>query len=125
MEHKHFTERGTHTTVIEPATGVLSALKKNILDIQFSPGKIKANAGAKSSSIKLKHINNEVYEMVIVHNGSRQEFKVFTLASPDEIKKILQKNKTTRNWNCNYTDMRGVQAKTPNNTEDLDAKYKV
>ncbi|MEN9881060.1 MAG: hypothetical protein RLZZ308_243 [Candidatus Parcubacteria bacterium] len=124
MERQHINERGSHTTTIEQAVHLLSILKKTIEGVQISPGKIEANIGAKSSSVKLKHINNELYEMVVVHNGARQEFKIFTRASYDDIKKAFKNDKKLREWNCNYTDMRGVH-RSDDTFKNFDGKYKV
>ena len=92
MQNQHLNERGAHTTVIEAAAPVLDFFVKNksIGHITVSPGKIERNVGAKSKSIKFKHINNEVYEMVVTHNGSRQEFKVFTKVEGDILLKTLK-----------------------------------
>lgn len=108
MEKNHINDRGTHTTVIEAARPVLEFFNKNkvLSKVQVSPGKIEGGIGAKSKSIKFKHINNEVYEMVVTHNGSRQEFKVFTTTSPDVLLGEFKANKKTKDWNINYTDMR-------------------
>ena len=108
MERNHINDRGTHTTVIEAARPVLEFFNKNkvLAKVQVSPGKIEGGIGAKSKSIKFKHINNEVYEMVVTHNGSRQEFKVFTTTPPDVLLAEFKANKKTKDWNINYTDMR-------------------
>ncbi|MBP6888103.1 MAG: hypothetical protein KBC21_00205 [Candidatus Pacebacteria bacterium] len=121
MERQHINERGSHTTIIEASKPVLDILKKSFPGIEVSPGKIESGVGAKSGSIKFKHINDELYEMVVVHNGSRQEFKVFSRASFEELKKIFKKEKKTREWSFNYTDMRdvGKSQKSP------DEKYRV
>ena len=89
----------------------------------MSPGKIEGGVGAKASSVKLKHINDEVYEMVIVHNGSRQEFKLFTKEQYQVLVEVFKKDKKLREWNVNYTDLRGVNR--PSSKGDLDTKYKV
>lgn len=105
---KHFQIRGTHTTIIDQAYYVIALFEKakHLGPIQLSPGKIEARVGAKSSSIKLKHINNELYEMVITHNSSRQEFKLFSTATFEEFKSVFESSKKLRGWNINYTDMR-------------------
>ena len=109
MEKTHINERGVHTTVVEAAQPILTFFIKNKdLGIEVSPGKIEQNVGAKSKSIKFKHINNEVYEMVVTHNGSRQEFKVFTRVDFSTIIKLTKGDKKLRDWNINYTDMRNV-----------------
>jgi hypothetical protein len=107
----HYNDRGTHTTVIEAALPVLTFLHKTReLGVRISPGKIEGGVGAKSKSIKLKHINNELYEMVITHNGARQEFKVFTSVSAETLMKALKSAKKLQDWNSNYTDMRDVHS---------------
>ncbi len=106
MGKQHINERGTHTTVIEASKPVLDVLKKHFVGVMVSPGKIEGGAGARSSSIKCKHINDELYEMVIVHNGARQEFKVFTRVTFEDLKKAFSKDKKTSAWSVNYTDMR-------------------
>ena len=124
MEKIHINERGSHTTVIEAAQPVLAFFTKSKnLEVEVSPGKIENNVGAKSKSIKFKHINNEVYEMVVTHNGSRQEFKVFTWADFETIVKLTKGDKKLRDWNINYTDMRNVHGTemSPNKDE----KYRV
>lgn len=110
MERNHINERGTHTTVIEAARPILSFFNKNknLKAVEISPGKIEGGVGAKSKSVKFKHINNELYEMVVTHNSSRQEFKIFTRTTPEEMMKLLKENKKTKDWNVNYTDMRNV-----------------
>jgi hypothetical protein len=105
----HLSDRGTHTTVIEAAMPVLTFLNKTKeLGVRISPGKIEGGIGAKSKSIKLKHLNNELYEMVLTHNGARQEFKVFTTASSKVLVDSLKSAKKLQDWNVNYTDMRDV-----------------
>lgn len=79
-------ERGTHTTVIEGARKILLTLKK--LGALTSPGVIEGNVNAKGKSIKLKKINNETFEMVIVVGRSKQTFKVYS-TSQDTISKGL------------------------------------
>ncbi len=106
MGTKHLNDRGSHTTIIDAFLPVLNVLKKYGNDVSVSPGKIEGGVGAKSSSIKFKHINDELYEMVLVHNGSRQEFKIFTRVQFDSLKKLFEKDKKTSSWNVNYTDMR-------------------
>lgn len=121
----HHNERGSHTTVIEKGQVVLDIFSKRsrAVSIEVAPGKIEAGIKAKSSSVKFKHINDELYEMVVTHNSSRQEFKVFTRASIEELQTFLKEDKHTRDWNCGYTDMREANyKKTPSN---LDAKYSV
>lgn len=125
MERNHINERGTHTTVIEAARPILSFFNKNKVlgSIEISPGKIASNVGAKSRSVKFKHINNEVYEMVVVHNGSRQEFKVITKISFDILLQRIQQDKKLKGWNINYTDMRNANKVVA--PKELDEKYRV
>jgi hypothetical protein len=113
MQQNHLNERGSHTTIIEAALPILDFFTKHkdLAKVQVAPGKIEANVGAKSKSVKFKHINNELYEMVITHNGSRQEFKVFTTTPSGVLLSALKSYKKTRDWNSNYTDMRGVHKK--------------
>jgi hypothetical protein len=114
MEKNHINERGTHTTIIEASRLILEFFYKNraLGIIEVSPGKIEGNVGAKSRSVKFKHINNHVYEMVITHNGSRQEFKVFTEIPKEILLEALRKNKKTADWNINYSDMRDAHKVT-------------
>jgi len=105
----HINDRGTHTTVIEAVEPLLVFFSKNReLKAELSPGKIEGGIGAKSKSIKLKHLNDEVYEMVVTHNGSRQEFKLFTKATAKVLIALMKSDKKLRDWNINYTDMRDV-----------------
>ncbi len=88
-------ERGTHTTTIEGATPILKVLNK--ISIEVSPGVIQANVKSKGRSLKLKKLNNETFEMVIVVKSSKQTFKVYgkdqekIVGALDEFKKD--------NWN--------------------------
>ena len=68
-------ERGSHTTFIEGAKDILKLLKKAGLEV--SPGIIEGNVKAKGRSIKLKKLNSETYEMIVVVNSSKQVFKVY------------------------------------------------
>ena len=106
----HINERGTHTTVIEAAKPVLSFLSKakGMEDAKIAPGKIEGGVGAKSKSVKFKHVNNELYEMVITHNGARQEFKLFTKTTPVVLLECFKRDKKLALWNVNYTDMRDI-----------------
>jgi hypothetical protein len=105
----HINERGTHTTVIEAAQPILAFFAKNSeLGVELSPGKIEGGIGAKSKSIKLKHLNDEVYEMVLTHNGQRQEFKLFTRVTAKNLVALIKADKKLSMWNVNYTDMRDV-----------------
>lgn len=110
MQKQHRNERGAHTTVIEAAKDILKFFDKDIglSGTTISPGKIEGGVGAKSKSIKLKHLNNELYEMVVTHNGARQEFKVFTTASSKFLIASLSGAKKLQDWNLNYTDMRDI-----------------
>ena len=121
MEKKHINERGTHTTVIEPATDFIDLFGKLVFNgkkVELSPGRIEGGVGAKSKSVKFKQINNHLYEMVITVNNSRQEFKLFTEADYETIRKAIKSNKRLREWNVNYLDSRHTPAQQ-------DTKYKV
>lgn len=72
---KKVNERGSHTTTIEGAKEILKAFKK--VGVLVSPGVIEANVKARGKSVKLKKLNNETFEMVIVVNSSKQTFKVY------------------------------------------------
>jgi hypothetical protein len=128
MQKQHINERGTHTTVIEAASDILKFFDKenSLKDVTVSPGKIEGGVGAKSKSIKFKHINNELYEMVVTHNGARQEFKVFTKTNPKDLLTLIKHSKKMKDWNINYTDMRDVH-KSPKklDQDSLDEKYRV
>lgn len=114
MERNHINERGTHTTVIEAARPILSFFKKSkeLGLVEVAPGKIASNVGAKSKSLKFKHLNDELYEMVVTHNGSRQEFKVFTRTTAKTFLSLIMSDKKIKDWNVNYTDMRDVHKAT-------------
>ena len=56
--------------------------------------------------------------MVIIANSSRQEFKLFTHADYEAIRKAIKANKRLREWNVGYLDSRPTQA-------DQDKRYKV
>lgn len=71
----HINERGAHTTVIEGSLYILKILKK--AGVEVSPGVIEGNVRAKGKSVKLKKLNNETFEMVVVVNSSKQTFKVY------------------------------------------------
>ena len=66
-------ERGSHTTAIEGALPILKAFNK--IKVEVSPGVIQANAKSKGRSVKLKKLNNETFEMVVVVKSSKQTFK--------------------------------------------------
>lgn len=72
----HINERGSHTTFIEGAKDILKLLKK--ARVEVSPGVIEGNVKAKGKSVKLKKLNNETFEMVVVVNSSKQTFKVYS-----------------------------------------------
>ncbi len=75
MEKMHINERGSHTTVIEGSKDILKMFKK--AGVFVSPGVIEANVKARGKSVKLKRINSETFEMVVVVNSSKQTFKVY------------------------------------------------
>lgn len=95
----HINERGGHTTVIEGSKDILKAFKK--VGIEVSPGVIEANAKARGKSAKLKKINNETFEMVIVVNSSKQTFKVYA-KNEEVLVKELAKFKL-KSWNIQDT----------------------
>lgn len=95
MEKMHTNERGAHTTVIEGVKDFLKAFKK--IGVFISPGVIEANVKARGKSVKLKKINNEVFEMVIVVNSSKQTFKVYG-GNQEEIIATVNSFKK-ENWN--------------------------
>ena len=82
----HINERGSHTTVIEGAKDVLKLLKK--IGILVAPGVIEGNVKAKGKSVKLKKLNNETFEMVVVVGSSKQTFKVYGSAQKAIIKAV-------------------------------------
>lgn len=71
----HINERGAHTSVIEGAWDILKALRK--IGVETAPGVIEANVKAHGRSVKLKKLNDAVFEMVVVVNGSKQTFKLY------------------------------------------------
>lgn len=75
MVKKHINERGSHTTFIEGAKDILKLLNKAGLEV--SPGIIEGNVKARGRSIKLKKLNSETFEMIVVANSSKQTFKVY------------------------------------------------
>lgn len=91
----HINERGSHTTVIEGSKNILKLLKKN--NVLASPGVIEGNVKAKGKSVKLKKLNNETFEMVVVVGSSKQTFKVYGENQKDIIKYINSFKK--ENWN--------------------------
>ena len=95
MEKTHINERGSHTTVIEGSKDILKLLKK--AGVEVSPGVIEGNVKAKGKSVKLKKLNNETFEMVVVVNSSKQTFKVYG-KDQEGIKHIIQSLKAD-SWN--------------------------
>jgi len=75
VEKIHINERGSHTTVIEGSRDILKLLRK--AEVEVSPGVIEGNVKAKGKSVKLKKLNNETFEMVVVVSSSKQTFKVY------------------------------------------------
>lgn len=73
----------------------------------MSPGIIEGNVKAKGKSVKLKKLNNETFEMVIVVNSSKQTFKVYG-SNQQEIIAIIQELKR-EGWNVQDTiDLSGI-----------------
>jgi hypothetical protein len=68
--------RGNHTTIIEAALSVCKMLEK--IGVEISPGIIIARVTSKKKSIKLKKLNNETFEMIIVVKSSKQIFKLYS-----------------------------------------------
>lgn len=99
MEKMHINERGSHTTVIEGSKDILKLLKKS--GVEVSPGVIEANVKAKGKSVKLKKLNNETFEMVVVVNSSKQTFKVYG-ADQERITSVIQGFKAD-SWNVQDT----------------------
>lgn len=95
MEKRHVNERGSHTTTIEGAKDILKAFRK--IGVLVSPGVIEANVRAKGKSVKLKKLNNETFEMVVVVNNSKQTFKVYGDNQMEIIKLI--NNFKVESWN--------------------------
>lgn len=75
MEKMHINERGSHTTFIEGAKDILKLLNK--AGVEVSPGVIEGNVKARGKSVKLKKLNNETFEMIVVVNSSKHTFKVY------------------------------------------------
>lgn len=92
---KKVNERGSHTTTIEGAKDILKEFRK--VGILISPGVIEANVKSRSKSVKLKKLNNETFEMVIVVNSSKQTFKVYG-KEQEEISKLINSFKL-KSWN--------------------------
>ncbi len=96
---KHLNDRGPHTTVIEGAKDIVKLLKKSGAEI--SPGFIEGKVGAKGRSVKLKKLNSETFEMVVVVNSSKQTFKVYG-SDQKSIEKVIQSLKSD-GWNVQNT----------------------
>lgn len=90
----HINERGSHTTVIEGAKNVLKLLKK--IEVSVAPGVIEGNVKAKGKSVKLKKVNSETFEMVVVVGSSKQTFKVYGREQKRIIKTVEMLRK--ENW---------------------------
>lgn len=78
MERYHVNgneQRGSHTSAIEAARDILKQFFK--VGIKVSPGVIEGNIKARTRSIKLRKLNAETFEMVMVAKGSKQTFKVY------------------------------------------------
>ena len=100
----HINERGSHTTVIEGSRDILKLLKK--AGVEVSPGIIEGNVKAKGKSVKLKKLNNETFEMVVVVNRSKQTFKVY--GNDQECITSIIQNLKADGWNVQNTmDMSG------------------
>ncbi len=99
MEKMHINERGSHTTVIEGSRDILKLLSK--VGVEVSPGVIEANVKAKGKSVKLKKLNNETFEMVVVVNSSKQTFKVYG-AEQEKVTDVIQSLKR-EGWNVQET----------------------
>lgn len=105
MKRTHVNERGSHTTTIEGSRDILKLLKK--AEVEVSPGVIEGNVKAKGRSVKLKKLNNETFEMVVVVNSSKQTFKVYSRKQRSIIR-IIQSLKAD-GWNVQDTmDLSGV-----------------
>lgn len=102
---QHVNERGSHTTVIEGSRDILKLLNK--AEAQVSPGVIEGNVKAKGKSVKLKKLNNETFEMVVVVGSSKQTFKVYG-NDQKGITKVIQGLKGA-GWNVQDTmDLSGT-----------------
>ena len=95
----HINERGSHTTVIEGSKDILKRFKK--AGVKVSPGIIEGNVKAKGRSVKLKKLNNETFEMVVVLGSSKQTFKVYG-NDQKSITNIIQSLKAD-GWNVQET----------------------
>lgn len=95
MSRLKINERGTHTSVIEGARDVVKILRG--VGVTISPGVIQANVKASGKSVKLKKVNEETFEMVVVVNSSKQTFKVY---GADQVMITTQiETLRTNNWN--------------------------
>ena len=99
MGQLHINERGAHTTAIEGARDLLKALRK--LGAEVSPGVIEGNVKAHGRSVKLKRLNAETFEMVVVVNSAKQTFKVYGKDQPG-IAGIIEGMKA-EGWNVQAT----------------------
>ncbi|MEK7460330.1 MAG: hypothetical protein AAB628_02160 [Patescibacteria group bacterium] len=95
----HINERGSHTTIIEGSKDILKRFKK--AGVEVSPGIIEGNVKAKGRSVKLKKLNNETFEMVVVSGSSKQTFKVYG-NDQKNITNIIQSLKAD-GWNVQDT----------------------
>ncbi len=98
-------ERGSHTTTIEGAIPILKAFSK--INVEVSPGVIQAKVKSKGRSVKLKKLNNETFEMVVVVKSSKQTFKVY---GKDQ-KKIISTLDIFKKDNWNVQDVLDVSKK--------------
>jgi hypothetical protein len=99
MGKMHINERGTHTTVIEGAAGILKALRK--IGVETAPGVIEANVGARGKSAKLKRLNDATFELVVVVNGSKQTFKLYG-KDQDGVEGVMRDTRRD-SWNVQET----------------------
>jgi len=99
MEKMHINERGSHTTVIEGSRDILKLLSK--VEVEVSPGVIEPNVKAKGKSVKVKKLNNETFEMVVVVNSSKQTFKVYGVEQ-EKVTAVIQSLKR-EGWNVQET----------------------
>ena len=95
-------KRGTHTTVIEQAEDVCAFLLKQ--KVSYSPGRIEVISRAKSDTIKIKMINEELYEMVVTSGSAKQTFKLFSKETVSAIKKA-KKDKVFARWNVRFGEV--------------------
>jgi hypothetical protein len=102
---KKVNERGSHTTTIEGAKDILKAFKK--VGVLVSPGVIEANVKARGKSMKLKKLNNETFEMVVVVNSSKQTFKVYG----DNQEAIIKLVMSFRSESWNVQDVLDISGK--------------